>query len=61
MNKPPKYTTPYPAQGYYQGGPPPVMPPPTYAAPPPRKNRGFLKGCLATRHLCDGESHPINN
>ncbi|KAG6522030.1 hypothetical protein ZIOFF_019164 [Zingiber officinale] len=41
----PKYSYPYPAQGYYQG--PPVMAPPQYAAPPPRRELGFLEGCLA--------------
>ncbi|CAL5379343.1 unnamed protein product [Camellia sinensis] len=45
MNDPnPKYTSPNPAQGYYQG--PPVMAPPQHTAPPPpppRSQPGTLK------------------
>ncbi|KAL7236123.1 hypothetical protein ACSBR1_019404 [Camellia fascicularis] len=48
MNDPnPKYTSPNPAQGYYQG--PPVMAPPQHTAPPPpppRSQPGFLGRCL---------------
>ncbi|XP_028053659.1 uncharacterized protein LOC114258018 isoform X9 [Camellia sinensis] len=69
MNDPnPKYTSPNPAQGYYQG--PPVMAPPQHTAPPPprsqpeeqktddsqkddaKKDVGIFAACLAC--LCCG-------
>ncbi|KAL7236122.1 hypothetical protein ACSBR1_019404 [Camellia fascicularis] len=52
MNDPnPKYTSPNPAQGYYQG--PPVMAPPQHTAPPPpppRSQPGFLGRWDAENH-----------
>ncbi|XP_057858139.2 protein CYSTEINE-RICH TRANSMEMBRANE MODULE 11 [Cryptomeria japonica] len=55
----PKYSYPYPAQGYPQPGQqgyyqpqPPVMAPPQYTQAPPRKEPGFLEGCLAALCCC---------
>ncbi|XP_051115239.1 protein CYSTEINE-RICH TRANSMEMBRANE MODULE 11-like isoform X1 [Andrographis paniculata] len=43
MNEAPKYASPYPAHGQYEG--PPVMAPPQYyAAPPPSRKPGLLEG-----------------
>lgn len=48
----PKYASPSPAQGYYQG--PPVMAPPQYAAPPTRSQSTsrFIEGCFAALCFC---------
>ncbi|GLJ15282.1 hypothetical protein SUGI_0250060 [Cryptomeria japonica] len=54
----PKYSYPYPAQGYPQPGQqgyyqpqPPVMAPPQYTQAPPRKEPGFLEGWVSTARL----------
>ncbi|XP_028053656.1 uncharacterized protein LOC114258018 isoform X7 [Camellia sinensis] len=60
MNDPnPKYTSPNPAQGYYQG--PPVMAPPQHTAPPPPRSqpgwgvpRGTENGRLTKRRRKKG-------